>query len=390
MAGPPHMALAGAQAVLTIDLAALAANWKLLAARVAPARCAAVVKANAYGVGLEPAVAALAQAGCRVFFVAHAEEGTRVRATLGARRGFRIYVLNGLLPGADVAGEYVAHGLRPVLGSLDELRAFSASARAAKIPVALHVDTGMNRLGLAPAKIDDFMAVAKGARVGVDLVMGHFVSSETRGNPLNARQIAAFDRVRARLPGVAASLSNSSGLFLPRKPFYDLARPGYALYGGNPTPAEKNPMRPVVTLRAPIIQLREIEAGESVGYNAQWTAKRRSRLATIGVGYADGLPRNLMATDARPGGEAMVAGTRCCFAGRVSMDLTVIDVTDAPRESVAPGVMVELLGERITVDDMGARAGTIGYEILTGLGKRYRRVYTGDAAGRKHRGDTAP
>ena len=380
MAGEPHTALAGAQAVLTIDLAALADNWKTLAARVAPARCAAVVKADAYGIGLEPAVVALARAGCRVFFVAHPGEGARARAALGARRGCAIRVLNGLPPQADIAGEYVAHGLRPVLGSLAELRAWAACAPARKIPVTLHVDTGMNRLGLASCDIDAFMAIARDARVGVDLVMSHFVSSEDRGDPLNARQIAAFDKARARLPGVAASLSNSSGLFLPKKPFYDLARPGYALYGGNPVAPAKNPMRPVATLRAPIIQLREIAAGETVGYNAQWTARRPTRLATIGVGYADGLPRNLMATDARPGGEAMVAGVRCPFAGRVSMDLIVIDVTDAPRDRVAPGVMVELLGEHITVDDMGVRAGTIGYEILTGLGRRYRRVYTGGAA----------
>ena len=386
MSGLPQVSIGGAQAILTIDLAALADNWKRLAARTAPAECAAVVKADAYGIGIEPAVRALAKAGCRTFFVAHVSEGARARETLGARKGFRIYVLNGLLPGADVVRQYVEHSLSPVLGSFDELRHWSSHLRtnAARIFAALHFDSGMNRLGIPMDRVGDFAetAIATAASLSaeqsgviIDLLMSHFVSSEARSDAMNQRQIAAFKQLRGHFPGVPASLANSSGLFLPQKPFYDVVRPGYALYGGNPTPGKTNPMRAVVKLQAPIIQLREIEAGESVGYNAQWTANRKTRLATIGVGYADGLPRNLMAINERPGGEAIVLGKRCPFAGRVSMDLTVIDVTDAPVKSLAPGVMVELLGEKITVDDMGARAGTIGYEILTGLGRRYHRVY---------------
>jgi alanine racemase len=207
--------------------------------------------------------------------------------------------------------------------------------------------------------------------------MSHLISSEATSAPTNALQIAAFEKLRMRFPGIPASLANSSGIFLPQKPFFDLVRPGYALYGGNPTPGKSNPMRPVVRLQAPIIQLREIEAGETVGYNGQWTAKRRSRLATIGVGYGDGLPRSLTGTDAKPGGEVMVGSHRCPFAGRVSMDLSVIDVTDVPEEALARGFMVELIGGSVTVDDVGARAGTIGYEILTGLGRRYFRRYVG-------------
>ena len=196
-------------------------------------------------------------------------------------------------------------------------------------------------------------------------------------DPLNGRQIALFDRLRRAFPGVAASFANSSAIFLPQRPYFDLVRPGYALYGGNPTPGAINPMRPVLKLEAPIIQLREIAAGATVGYNGQWTATRPTRLAVIGLGYADGLPRNAMATDARPGGEAMVCGRRCRFAGRISMDLTIIDVTDVPAERLAPGVMVELLGHDITIDDLAARAGTIGYEILTNLGRRYHRIHIG-------------
>jgi alanine racemase len=196
-------------------------------------------------------------------------------------------------------------------------------------------------------------------------------------DPINARQIAEFDRLRAAFPGVPASFANSSAIFLPQRPYFDLARPGYALYGGNPTPGAKNPMRPVVKLEAPIIQLREIQAGAPVGYNGQWTAARPTRLAVIGLGYADGIPRNTMATDRRPGGEAMVGGRRCRFAGRISMDLTIIDVTDVPAGELAPGIMAELLGQDITIDDLASRAGTIGYEILTNLGRRYHRIHIG-------------
>ncbi len=358
------------QAELIVDLGALVDNWRKLAARIAPAACAAVVKADAYGVGADEASRALLGAGCRVFFVAHPSEGARLRAVLGADAV--IYVLNGLIEGEGRLAAYAAHALRPVLGSLSDVRLWSASGLAGQHGAALHVDTGMNRLGLHR---DEALALAPQARaLGLDLVMSHFVSSEAPDDPINARQIADFEAVRAAFAGLAASMANSAGLFLPQRPFHDLARPGYALYGGNPTPGAPNPMRAVVTLRAPIIQTREIGVGESVGYNATWRAKRPSRLAAIGIGYADGLPRALMGTDAHSGGEALVGGVRCPFVGRVSMDLTVIDVTDAPAP-VRPGDLVELLGAAITVDDVAARAGTIGYEILTSLGRRYARTY---------------
>ena len=358
-----------AQAELIIDLGALVDNWRKLAAMIAPAQCAAVVKADAYGIGDEPASRALYDAGCRCFFVAQASEGIRVRDAVGADA--TIYVLDGLIDGAGRLDPYADHDLAPVLGSSEDWRIWTASGLGARIASAIHVDTGMSRLGFAP---DEVRALAGQSGVRINLVMSHFASSEVADDPMNAAQIALFDSVRASFPGVSASMANSAAIFLPQKPFYDLARPGYALYGGNPTPGRANPMRPVVTLRAPVIQTREIGVGKSVGYNAQWYAKRPTHLATIGIGYADGLPRNLMATDTRRGGEALVNGHRCPFAGRVSMDLTVIDVTDAPGE-VRPGTMVELLGAAISVDDMGERAGTIGYEVLTNLGRRYARSY---------------
>ncbi len=358
-----------AEAELTIDLAALSDNWRSLAARIAPATCAAVVKADAYGLGADEVARALFQAGCRVFFVAQPSEGARLRAVVGADAA--IYVLNGLIAGEGRLDPYGAHHLRPVLGSMDNVRLWSASGLASSIAAALHVDTGMNRLGLPPAEA--LGLAGQDAVLGLDLVMSHFVSSEAPLDPLNAQQIARFAALRAAFPGLRASLANSSGLFLPQRPFLDLARPGYALYGGNPTPGAPNPMRAVLSLRAPVIQTREIGVGESVGYNGQWHARRPTRLATIGVGYADGMPRSLMGTDARMGGEVLIEGVRCPFVGRVSMDLTVIDVTDAP--GVRPGVMAELLGSTIMVDDVAARAGTIGYEILTNLGRRYARSY---------------
>ncbi len=370
--GPP---LAEAQAILTIDLGALCENWRKLRDHSAPAECAAVVKADAYGIGTEPAVRALFDAGCRTFFVAHASEGARVRAALGANDA-RIFGLNGLLAGDGIAEAFVLHGLRPVIGSLGELKQWLAHT-SGRLPFALHFNTGMNRLGIELQEAGAARDMLRAANAQPELLMSHFVSSEVINDPLNQSQIDGFAHVREMFPGIAASVANSSGIYLGQRPHFDLVRPGYALYGGNPTPGLPNPMRSVVMLEAPIIQVRTIEAGETAGYNAQWTAKRRSRLATIGVGYADGFPRAAMNTDTKVGAQAVVGGVICPFAGRVSMDLIVIDVTDAPADSTVPGAMVELLGKTITVDDLGARANTIGYEILTGLGRRYHRRYVG-------------
>jgi alanine racemase len=212
--------------------------------------------------------------------------------------------------------------------------------------------------------------------------MSHFMSSEAPDDPANVRQIEAFQSVRAALPGIPASLCNSSGIFLPQRPHLDLVRPGYALYGGNPTPARANPMQAVVRLEARVIQVRDAGPGETVGYNGQWTARRPLRIATLSVGYADGYPRAASATDAKadvgtPMGEAIVSGRRCSVVGRVSMDLLTIDVTALANHAVKRGDLVTLIGDGLDVDEVGARAGTIGYEILTSLGRRYARAYIG-------------
>lgn len=363
--------------VLTIDLAALADNWRLLSQRVAPAKCAAVIKANAYGIGIEAAAPALYRAGCRTFFVAHISEGKRARSALGPNRDVSIYVLNGLQTDPDLHEDYLAPGLAPVIGSPEEATRWMrlTADLATPAPYAIHADTGMNRLGFASASELRAAFADRAAATGATLAMSHFVSSEEPRNPLNAQQIARFDEIRALLRDVPASLGNSSALFLPQRPFYDLVRPGYALYGGNPTPGMPNPMKPIVSLEVPIQQTRWIEAGETVGYNAQWTARRRTRLATLLAGYADGLPRTMGATNDQRGVEVVIAGQRCPLVGRVSMDLCVADATDLPEASAQPGACAQFLGDVVGVDELGERSRTIGYHILTGLGSRYRRVY---------------
>ena len=370
---------------LRIDLGALADNWRILARRAAPGRCAAVVKANAYGTGVPEAAPALWAAGARVFFVAHFSEGIAVRRVLPAEAA--IYVLNGLESGADPS-DYAEHRLAPAIGGEEELERWSAFAarRGETSPSALHLDTGMNRLGFGSlARLQSAMAT-HGPTSGADLLMSHFVSSEIPGDPTNQAQIERFEAARAAFAGLPASLANSSGMFLDPSPIYNLARPGYALYGGNPTPGRPNPMRPVVTLTAAIQQIRWIETGMSCGYNAQWTAKRPTRLATLLIGYADGLPRGAGATYGKPGAEVAVAGRRCPLVGRVSMDLTIVDVTDLPEGAVRAGDPVEFLGSTIDLDDFSARSGTIGYHVLTSLGPRYQRKYIHERGGHSNGG----
>lgn len=368
---------------LTIDVAALAANWRTLAARAAPGECGAVVKANAYGIGIEVAVPALWNAGCRTFFVAHLNEAVRARQVAPHAA---IYVLNGL-PAFDRA--YWEYGLAPVLGCLHDVDMWEA-AQQDFIPhesdrimhPALHVDTGMNRLGLRPADLPGIFADAR--VVQPDLVMSHFVSSEIPDDPINATQISAFRAVETKIhaihglsPKPRLSLCNSSGLFLPNAPRFDLARPGYALYGGNPTPHLPNPMQAVIRLEAPVVQINHVPKGARVGYNGNFVATRESRIATISCGYADGYPRNGGAKPDAPGGAAMIAGRECPFAGNVSMDLITLDITDLPEDAVKPGDYATLIGDGLDVDRVGKMGKTIGYEILTNLGQRHQRRVIG-------------
>jgi alanine racemase len=372
-ASPPS----GAPGVLTIDVAALADNWRLLARRAAPGDCAAVVKANGYGLGIGTIAPPLYAAGCRAFFVAQISEGERLRALL-PQADARIYVLNGLEAKADPLADYSAFRLAPAIGGAAELERWAAFARTQgrPPPAALHLDTGMNRLGFE--SLDALRAAAAAAgESGADLLMSHFVSSEEPDNPLNALQIARFDAARAAFPALKTSLANSSGLFLPKLPAFDLGRPGYALYGGNPTPGRPNPMKPVAALDVAIQQTRWIEKGETCGYNGQWKARRRTRLATLLAGYADGLPRAAGAVEGRDGAEVEIAGRRCPLVGRMSMDLIIADVTDLAENAARPGEFARLFGGAVSLDEFAERAGTIGYTVLTGLSPRYARRVVG-------------
>ncbi len=376
---------ARAGAILEIDLPALAANWQRVAAEMGPAEAAAVVKADAYGLGLARAAPALWAAGARSFFVAQLDEGLRLRPLLPEAP---IYVLNGLMAGAE--SDYLAHDLRPVLNSLEELarwrRVVTGEGRRAGTapPAALQIDTGMSRLGLDARELATLTAEPERA-AGLTLthLMSHLASADLPGSSQSAEQLAEFRAARRALapalgsPRGAAggSLANSAGVFLGPDYHFDLARPGSALYGVNPTPGQPNPMRQVVRLKGKILQIREIDAHRGVGYGATWRARGPTRIATVAVGYADGYLRSLSNS-----GRALVGGQDVPVVGRVSMDLITLDVSALDESAARPGDFAELLGPALTVDAVGAAAGTIGYEVLTSLGRRYHRVYREGAA----------
>ncbi|PLX39224.1 MAG: alanine racemase [Hyphomicrobiales bacterium] len=365
----PAEALAGG--ILSIDHAALAANWRLFAERAGAAECSAVVKGDGYGTGLEEAVATFLDAGCRTFFVALPNEGLRARMVAPEAT---IYVLDGLFPGTGET--FAAANLRPVLGSIGEIEEWSAfcAARGERLPAAIHVDTGMSRLGLRIAEAE---AVAQRpellAAFELSLMMSHLACADTADHPLNKQQLERFGAVRTLFPGVPASLANSAGILLGSAYCFDLVRPGVGLYGGNPLGDAENPMRPVVTLEARVAQLRNVMAGETVGYGASETMNRDGRVAIVAVGYADGFHRSAGSSDIKPGGRGIVSGQSVPIIGRVSMDLIALDVTDIEHGTVERGSLVELIGPTVSVDEVAGHAGTIGYEILTGLGRRYTR-----------------
>jgi alanine racemase len=410
---PTVFGQAGADtAVLEIDLAAIVANWRTLTARHTSGPVAAVVKGDGYGLGAGPIAAALHAAGCRHFFVAYLNEALALRDVVP---GAMLAVLSGLVPGTEY--EYVAHGLTPVLGSLDEITRWSRHVSAGRghgsamtprgqgpamtprgqgpamtprgqgpamtprgqgpamtprgpVQAAiLHVDTGMSRLGLDARELA--VLAADHTRLdglAISHVMTHLVASEVQDDPINALQLARFAAARAMLPPMPASLANSSGIFLGPAFGSDLARAGAALYGINPTPEQPNPMCGVVRLSIRVLAVRDVAEGATVGYNATWTAARPSRIATAALGYADGFHRSLSGR-----GAACFDGTPVPLVGRVSMDLTTFDVTDHPE--VQPGFWLEVLGPHLPPDDVARAAGTNGYEVLTSLGRRFHRMY---------------
>nr|QDP25727.1 alanine racemase [Bradyrhizobium cosmicum] len=367
-------ALAPYGGVLTVDLDAIIANWRKLEKTAVPAECSAVIKADAYGCGAEQVSRALSKAGCKTFFVATIEEARKVR---GAVPEAAIYVLGGYFQ--NTGEHYASINCRPVIGDLNELAEWDVFCRRTGWTggAAIHIDTGMNRLGLTLAEAQAIIPRINAGDHGITLVMSHLVSAEQLNNPVNAKQLATFRGIASEFSGVPAALANSSGIFLGAPFQFDLVRPGAALYGVNPTPEADNPMQPVVDLKARIVQIRNVERGETVGYGGTWTARRPTKLAIIAVGYADGYFRAASSNDGTRGAEVIVAGKRCPVAGRVSMDLIAIDITDLPPNAARRGHLVTLIGEGITVDELAHHFGTIGYEVLTSLGHRYARVYKG-------------
>jgi len=364
-----------AGAILTIDLEALKANWRLLAEKAAPSETGAAVKGNAYGLGIEPVARALWEAGCRSFFVARPVEGEELRAILPEAV---IYVLDGLFPGQ--AEFYATFDLRPALISIEEAREWAAFGRVygRRLPCALHADTGINRLGFSMADLEALLNdafIMEGLNIA--LLMSHLACADEPKHPLNAKQRDVFAEARKLLPGIPASLANSAGIFLGEGFTHDLVRPGIALYGGNPLPGSENPMKPVAHLEGAVMQVRHVKQGEPVGYGATWDAPRPSRIAILGAGYKDGVPRALSSKSLNGPAQVFIGGKRCPVIGRISMDMMAIDITDLTPHSVVRGTRAELIGPNIAIDDVASWAGTISYELLTRLGSRYARLYAG-------------
>jgi alanine racemase len=268
-----------------------------------------------------------------------------------------------------------------VIGDLNEYAEWEAFRRRSgwRGGAAIHIDTGMNRLGFSVADAEAMVPRITAGNHGITLVMSHLACADSLNHPLNARQAHGFREIAHHFSGVTASLANSSGVFLGPSFQFDLVRPGAALYGINPTPEAANPMAQVIDLKARIVQVRQIARGDSVGYGATWVARRATRIAVVAAGYADGYFRAAGSSDGSRGADVIVAGKRCPVAGRVSMDLLAVDVTDVPAEAARRGQLITLIGDGITVDDLAHHYGTIGYEVLTSLGRRYQRIYKGGA-----------
>jgi alanine racemase len=356
-------------ACLTVRLGAVGANYREIRRLAGPAAVAGVVKADAYGLGFGPVARTLAREGCDTFFTARLSEGIALRPLVP---GARIFVLDGAAP--DLVPALLAHRLTPVLNSLADIAAWSAAAREmdTTLDAAIHVDTGMNRLGLPAYELATLAADAKDLLRGlrVVLVMSHLACADDAQSPMNALQLCRFKTALAMLPSAPASLASSGGALLGKDYAFDMVRPGIGLYGGNPRKSPNNPFAPVARLTARILQLRRVDRGESVGYGATHEFARAAILATVAVGYADGVMRALGNI-----GSAGIGGVRAPIVGRVSMDLVTLDVTDVPPRALETGAEAEFFGDTITLDEIAAAAGTANYEILTRMGSRLPRRY---------------
>lgn len=355
--------------ILTIDLAALRANYKLIADMLAPTRAAAVVKADAYGLGADKVAPQFYAAGCRDFFVAHLNEAIALQPHLA--NDVTIYVLNGLQPQTEQL--CAKNNIIPVLNSMEQLRNWVALAKVQnrRLPALLQLDTGMARLGLSEPELRELLAdLSLLEAIDIKYVISHLAAADNPDSPQSQAQLTQMQAALKQLPHFPVAFSNSGGSFLQSAYRYDLARPGIALYGGAPQENKPNPMHPVVSLQARVIQCRTVPAQTLVGYSGSYTTKAETRIATIAVGYADGWPRHLSNK-----GAAYYGDTRLPVIGRVSMDSITLDITALPEGTLKLGSLVELIGERQTLEQVARDAGTISYDILTALGHRYHRTY---------------
>jgi alanine racemase len=361
----------GVTGVITVDQRQIVANWRALAALVGPAECAAVVKADAYGLGVEAVVPALLHAGCRTFFVASVDEAEQLR---GLAADTVIYVLDGLISGAGP--RLAAAGARPALATLDDCLEWAAlcDARDRVMAAAIHIDTGLNRLGLSAGDVARLAAdPSLFNRIGVSLVMSHLACADDVTDPRNGAQLVAFEQLRGALPAAPASLAASDGLMLGPDFHFSMVRPGYAIYGGQAGRDRPAPVMPAVRVQARVLQVRNVSAGDAVGYSATWTALHPTRVATIACGYADGFARTGSSSNSQPGGHVAFKGRLAPIIGRVSMDLVTVDVSAFEDGQISRGGFVDIIGPGLTFEQAGRGAGTIGYEVLTRLSRRYHR-----------------
>jgi alanine racemase len=360
---------------VTVDLTQIAKNWQNLVSLVGPAECGAVVKANAYGLGAQRVIPALVHAGCKTFFIATPEEAAEARRLAPEAR---IFALDGLLPNSAQA--FAALRVAPVLSTRADVETWArlGTERGQRLPAGLHIDSGLNRLGLTARDTRRLAADAVLlSEIDLKLIMSHLASADNPADTKNRDQLLAFETLSALFPRVPLSLAASDGLMLGRAYHFDLVRPGYALYGGQASLNYKAPVTPVVTVVARVLAVNDVPPGETVGYSATWRAARPSRIATIAAGYADGIPRSASSANGKVNGYVLIAGRKAPIIGRVSMDLITADVTDLPADAVTAGDGAILMGPGLSIEDAGYAAGTIGYEMLTRLGQRFERVYVG-------------
>lgn len=356
---------------ITVDLGAIARNWKALDTISGRALTGAVVKADAYSLGIKAVSRTLYSAGARFFFVATPDEGMALREALPLAH---IFVLNGLVP--RTARDYAAYNLMPVLASMGQLTEWLDFClnRGAAAPAALHFDTGFNRLGFRVKEAELVKREIEQPRFEPQMIMSHFACADQPSHEMTRKQNGLFQGVLNLFPNIPASLANSAATMTSKDYHYDMVRPGIAVYGGRAVNGRPNPMANVIRMEAPILQIKEARVGETVGYGAQYRLRRDTRIAVISIGYADGFFRSLSGIGGQVGGKVALNGALAPVIGRVSMDMTAIDITDVPG-FIQPGDQVEVLGDSVTIDDQADAARTIGYEILTTLNGRFQRQY---------------